>query len=70
MPWIDALIKSNPVVAYFWPPTSSPMLKFGAAKIQERQAAEKSWEEASELNNRDFLSRFVEAQVKTGAPPW
>ena len=71
MPWIDRFWNKNPLLVRFWPSTASPIMAFARQRVMERQAAEKEWDEASETNPRDFLSRFVEAQAKdSSVPDW
>ncbi|KAF2135595.1 uncharacterized protein K452DRAFT_293104 [Aplosporella prunicola CBS 121167] len=71
MPWIDRFWNKNPLLVRFWPSTASPIMAFARQRVLERQAAEKDWDEASETNPRDFLSRFVEAQAKdSSVPDW
>jgi hypothetical protein len=70
MPWIDKYLYKNEIAAYFNPPTSSPVLKYAAERVRERQEAGESWD-GPEVNNRDFLSRFMEAQTKDPeCPEW
>jgi hypothetical protein len=71
MPWIDKFWNKNPILTYFWPSTASPILSFAMTRARERQAVEKDWDASVEVNNRDFLSRFIEAQAKDpGVPNW
>ena len=75
MPWIDKFWNKNPYLNKIWPTTSSPIMGFAIGKAKERQAVEKTWdtydEEAPEVNTRDMLSRFVEAQAKDpNCPDW
>jgi hypothetical protein len=71
MPWIDKFWNKNPLLAYFRPSTASPILKFAMTLAEERRAVEKEWNTDPDINNRDFLSRFIEAQVNDpNVPPW
>ncbi|KAL6719411.1 hypothetical protein ACLMJK_003651 [Lecanora helva] len=69
MPWLDNLLKKNPVLSRLQPERTNPMVSFARERMSERQNAE---EEAKlPLNNRDFLSRFIEAEAKEkDLPPW
>ena len=65
MPWIDTFWNKNPVLAYFRPPTASPIMDFAVKRANERQhVAELSNPKALGLGSRDFLSRFIEAKLK------
>ena len=69
MPWLDKFLKKNPILSRLQPAKSNPMVAFARARMSERRDAE---EEAKlPLNNRDFLSRFIEAQAKEKIlPEW
>ena len=67
MPWADKLWNKNPIRQFLFPPPTSPIVKFAKARAQERQESG----DDIEKNNRDFLSRFIEAKSKdTQAPEW
>ena len=75
MPWVDKFWNKNPYLNKLWPTTSSPIMSFAMNKAKERQAVEKTWAtydpEAPEVNTRDMLSRFVEAQANDpNCPDW
>ena len=71
MPWVDKFWNKNPLLTYFRPSTASPILTFAMSRAKERQAVEKEWDTDVEVNNRDFLSRFIEAQAKDPeCPNW
>ena len=69
MPWLDMLLKKNPILSRLQPARTNPMVAFARARMSERQNAEV--EAKLPLNNRDFLSRFIEAEAKEGdVPKW
>lgn len=72
MPWIDKFWNKNPLLAYLRPSSASPILNFAATRAKERMDLEKDPDqEKPELNSRDFLSRFIEAQLKDPqVPEW
>lgn len=71
MPWIDKSWNKNPILAYLRPSTASPILKFAMTRAKARQGMEKEWATEDEVNDRDMLSRFVEAQAKDpDVPSW
>ncbi|KAL9610444.1 MAG: hypothetical protein Q9167_004842 [Letrouitia subvulpina] len=66
MPWLDKVLNKNPI-RLLWPPSTSPIVKFANARAKERQEATEDYEK----NNRDFLSRFIEAKARDDqAPDW
>ena len=67
--WVDKLWNKNRMLAWLWPPPTSPIVRFATERADERKA--KSPMEDSDLNNRDFLSRFIEAKSKDDkVPDW
>ena len=67
--WVDKFWNKNRILAWLWPPPTSPIVRFATERANERKA--KSPVEDSELNNRDFLSRFIEAKSKDDkVPDW
>lgn len=69
VPWVDKLWNKNRLLAWLWPPPTSPIVRFATERASERK--HKSPMEDSELNNRDFLSRFIEAKAKDDkVPEW
>ena len=69
VPWVDKLWNKNRVLAWFWPPPTSAIVRFATERAGER--SNKSPLEDSDLNNRDFLSRFIEAKSKDDKiPEW
>lgn len=71
MPWLEYLWTNNPVLRHFRGNGKSPGVVFAMSRVQERQALEKGeLEKEWEVNNRDFLSRFIEIQAKDqNVPP-
>ena len=67
VPWVDKLWNKNKLLAWFWPPETSPIVRFAMERAGERN--NKSSLEDSALNNRDFLSRFIEAKSKDDKTP-
>lgn len=78
MPWLDSVWTKNPIVQYLKAAKPNAIVGFALAQTKERLEAEKEKEKAAsdsgltkELNNRDFLSRFLEALEKDKSiPPW
>ncbi|KAI1374267.1 cytochrome P450 [Hypoxylon crocopeplum] len=67
MPWLDSLWAKNTIVSRLRPAKWSPMVQF-ANKCEEDRRSEK---ENSQVNDRDFLSRFLAALKKDPSiPPW
>jgi hypothetical protein len=66
VPWIDTFLRINPLLSKLRPQPVSPIVKFSIARMQERKARSDG-----EANDRDLLSRFLDAQANTpGLPPW
>jgi len=62
MPWLDILLKKTPIGSRLQPARTNPMVAFARQGMSERKDAA---EEAKLLlNNRDFLSRFIEGAAK------
>lgn len=69
MPWLDKFLKKNPLLSRLQPARTNPIVAFARARMSERQDAE--GEAKLPLNNRDFLSRFIEAEAKErDVPDW
>lgn len=69
MPWLDGLWNKNPVLARLWPSSTSPIVRFATARASERRDDFQPQEH--DVNNRDFLSRFIEAKAKDDqVPDW
>lgn len=69
VPWVDKLWNKNRVLAWIWPPKTSPIVRFATERASERNT--KSLGDDCDLNNRDFLSRFIEAKSKDDkVPDW
>ncbi len=70
--WLDILWDKNPVLERWWPSTTSPVVAFAVARANERLGlSQDSAQKKSELNSRDFLSRFIEAKSQDPEiPDW
>ena len=60
MPWLDFLWKRNPLLPH-WTKVNL-IVAFGVARIKERQG--RNEKDTADVNNRDFLSRFMEAKSR------
>lgn len=70
MPWLDFLLAKNSIVNYLWP-ESSYVVKFAVDRIQERTGSYGKHQNAGEKQQRDFLSRFLDAQYDgQNVPDW
>ena len=65
MPWLDYLWKRNWLLPH-WTKLNM-IVAFGIARIKERQG--KSEKQNEDVNNKDFLSRFMEAESKSQQLP-
>jgi hypothetical protein len=69
IPWVDRLWVKNPILSRLRPAKWSPMVRFAVKRQEERQeqiAAGKGG-----YDDRDFLSRFLDAMQKDPSiPPW
>ena len=71
MPWIDTHLQLSPILSRLFKQPDSPMMTFQFARIAERQAQLEKPQGSSSINNRDFLSLFMEAQANDPSlPPW
>lgn len=74
VPWVDKLWHKNSFVAMWKQQTGSPILKVVADRINERQQKVEDDTKAKknkEINDRDFLSRFLDIQsTNPSVPPW
>ena len=70
MPWMDKFWAKNPVFSWLKPEKTNPTVAFALACMAERQEA--ASDEEKQQNDRDFLSRFLEAKEKGSdkLPPW
>lgn len=65
MPWLDSIWTNNPLQRYLRESSRSPGLKFAMSRIQEREDLQRGSDQNDwEVNDRDFLSRFMELQAK------
>lgn len=70
MPWLEYFWTNNPVLRHFRGAGKSPGVVFAMARVQERKALEQGeLEKEWQVNNRDFLSRFMEIQAKDESVP-
>ncbi|TGJ84436.1 hypothetical protein E0Z10_g4321 [Xylaria hypoxylon] len=73
IPWLDSLWVKNTVVSRLQPAKWSPMVLFANKREEERRAlsADTSEKKDSQVNDRDFLSRFQAALDKDPSiPQW
>jgi hypothetical protein len=72
MPWIDELWVKNPWISRLRKASWSAMGDFAVTRQNERmKLMNNPSEEAKNLNDRDFLSRFIEAMAKDkSVPQW
>lgn len=71
MPWLDFLFEKNPVLQYLKTYQVNPIVAFANARASERKSMKEENNQDPKLNNRDFLSRFLEAIEKDPTiPPW
>lgn len=69
MPWLDYLWTKNPVVSMLKPAHYSPMVDFALTRQKERLEKDDGTDE--DVNNKDFLSRFIQAMKKDQSiPQW
>lgn len=68
MPWIDKLWVKNALISRLRAARWSPMVDFAMKRQIERLSAA---DQGDDLNNRDFLSRFIAAMDKDPSiPKW
>lgn len=70
MPWLDSLWINNPIRRFLRGTGVSPGAAFAMARVRERRdlhasTAKNDWH----INERDFLSRFLEIEAKENVPP-
>ena len=73
MPWLNYLRAKNPITQRLKKPKPNPIVAFTIDRIRERATLSKNaLAEKGIQNDRDFLSRFLEAEAKEKAliPPW
>ena len=70
MPSLDYIWHKNPIRLRLQPDSvTSPIVAFALARAQERQGSGKVADGSKEMNNRDFLSRFLEVLEKDPTIP-
>ncbi|MCJ1393736.1 hypothetical protein MMC18_006612 [Xylographa bjoerkii] len=71
MPWIDTKLQYRPIMSRIFQQPNSPQMDFQFARMAERQAMAAKPQHRESLNERDLLSRFMEAQMGDPTlPPW
>lgn len=69
MPWVDYIWTKNPLLQRFRSQKVNPIVAFAIARAKEREGKTDYTGSDSELNSRDFLSRFLEAIEKDPSIP-
>lgn len=68
MPWLDRIWVKNPMISKLRPAKWSPMVRFAMKQQEQREVARA---EGKQLNERDFLGRFIKAMEKDPSlPAW
>ncbi|KAF2678715.1 benzoate 4-monooxygenase cytochrome P450 [Lentithecium fluviatile CBS 122367] len=71
MPWLDFVWINNPIRRFLRGNGVSPGGAFAMARVQERRDLHKSTDKNDwHINERDFLSRFLEIAAKENVPPY
>ena len=71
MPWIDTRLRLGPILSWVFKQPNSPQMEFQFKRMGERQALAENHQEGPGVNERDLLSRFMEAQASDSTlPPW
>ena len=71
MPWIDTRLKLFPILSWMFKQPNSPQTEFQMKRMGERQALVEKGQQGPGVNERDLLSRFMEAQASDPSlPPW
>lgn len=69
IPWVDRLWVKNHILSRIRPAKWSPMVRFAVKRQEERQGQISAGEGG--YNDRDFLSRFLDAMQKDSSiPSW
>jgi len=71
MPWLESIYTNNPLQRWLRGGGTSPGVRFAQKRIAERRAIakgdlKKEWT----VNNRDFLSRFMEIEANESVSPY
>ncbi|KAF2205452.1 pisatin demethylase [Delitschia confertaspora ATCC 74209] len=71
IPWVDRLWTKNPIFQSLKSVSANPVVAFGIERAKERQmqGKEGAAEHAGDLNEKDFLSRFLAAIKKDPSIP-
>lgn len=72
MTWLDLFWEKNPIRERLRPSTTSPVVAFAVARANERLGLSASpAQEKSNMNSKDFLSRFIDAKSQDPTlPDW
>ena len=70
MPWLEPFWTNNPLQRHLRGQGISPGVRFAMKRIEERRELQKLTQKNDwDFNNRDFLSRFMEAEAKDNSIP-
>lgn len=72
VPWVDSLWAKNPILQRFKKVSANPVVAFGVERARERQLQNETKDDAikaGNLNDQDFLSRFLGAINKDPTIP-
>jgi len=70
MPWLEKFWTNNPIQRYMRGGGVSPGAAFAMARVEERRQLERTTQKNDwHINNRDFLSRFLEIEAKDKSVP-
>lgn len=71
MPWLEPFYTNNPLQRWLRGGGTSPGVRFAQKRIAERRSLDKgNLENEQAVNNRDFLSRFLEVEANESVPPY
>lgn len=72
MPWLEKFWTNNPIQRYLRWGGVSPGAAFAMARVQERRELQRTTQKNDwHINDRDFLSRFMEIESNDKSiPPW
>ena len=70
MPWLEYYWTNNPLQQFLRGSRKSPGVVFATSRIQERKDLQRGTEKNDwKVNDRDFLSRFMEIEAKDKTVP-